>query len=299
MPSSSILVAACFALLTTTALGSGQSRQITVVNQCTFPLWPALFTSVGPRPTHATGWKAAPGSHVSFPVEEGCTTGCDFSDSTKADYAQCETGGCIGGLQCDPYAGTGVPPVTLSEFNLQAAVDNYDTSNVDGFSVPLAITTSSKKCPLSNCPYDLLAACPKDLRKKNDKGKVVGCMTACGKYNTEEYCCSGAHSTPETCPSSGVKHYDWWKRACPIAYAYAYDEASGTALFTCSERSDYTVTFCPDKSLFKPTALLPNGTTITQGSGLHLMPTFSAQKKQRRSSARGHGQATNVGGSSH
>ncbi|KAF5385532.1 hypothetical protein D9757_006730 [Collybiopsis confluens] len=33
---------------------------------------------------------------------------------------------------------------------------------------------------------------------------------------------------------------------CPDSYAYAFDESSGTALWTCSNiAADYTVTFCP------------------------------------------------------
>ena len=34
---------------------------------------------------------------------------------------------------------------------------------------------------------------------------------------------------------------------CPNSYAYAYDESSGTALWTCNSglNADYTVTFCP------------------------------------------------------
>ncbi len=34
---------------------------------------------------------------------------------------------------------------------------------------------------------------------------------------------------------------------CPNAYAYAYDESSGSALFTCDAAlaADYTITFCP------------------------------------------------------
>lgn len=34
---------------------------------------------------------------------------------------------------------------------------------------------------------------------------------------------------------------------CPDAYAYAYDESSGTALWTCDSNlsSDYTLVFCP------------------------------------------------------
>ena len=34
---------------------------------------------------------------------------------------------------------------------------------------------------------------------------------------------------------------------CPNSYAYAYDESSGTALWTCdaNRAADYTITFCP------------------------------------------------------
>lgn len=34
---------------------------------------------------------------------------------------------------------------------------------------------------------------------------------------------------------------------CPNAYAFAYDEPSGTALWTCptSKNAAYTITFCP------------------------------------------------------
>ncbi len=34
---------------------------------------------------------------------------------------------------------------------------------------------------------------------------------------------------------------------CPNSYAYAFDESSGTALWTCDAASaaDYTITFCP------------------------------------------------------
>lgn len=43
---------------------------------------------------------------------------------------------------------------------------------------------------------------------------------------------------PDECESEGN---------CPNAYAYAYDESSNTALWTCdsSLNADYTLTFCP------------------------------------------------------
>jgi hypothetical protein len=41
--------------------------------------------------------------------------------------------------------------------------------------------------------------------------------------------------------------YSYFKNNCRNSYAYAYDESSGSALFTCptSQKADFTVTFCP------------------------------------------------------
>jgi hypothetical protein len=78
-------------------------------------------------------------------------------------------------------------------------------------------------------------------------------------------CCSGSHNTAATCPPSGVTNYHYFSAYisvliptqtltprpsednCPNAYAYAYDESSGTALWTCptSKNAAYTITFCP------------------------------------------------------
>lgn len=43
----------------------------------------------------------------------------------------------------------------------------------------------------------------------------------------------------------GVDYYALFKDNCNTSYAYAYDEKSGTALWTCSGSPDYTVEFCP------------------------------------------------------
>ncbi|GAA5975734.1 hypothetical protein JCM10908_005262 [Rhodotorula pacifica] len=237
------------------ATAAGKTRKITVTNACDYTVWPGLFTSEGPMPAQPGGWEAKPGSSVSFTVQETWggriwpRTNCDFSDKSVPGYLACETGGCNGGLVCAPVGGTGVIPSTLAEFNFQKAVDFYDTSVVDGFNVPLAITSSSKKCKRSNCPYDLLSACPRALQKKNGKGKVIGCLTDCAANpQNSEYCCFGEHNTLASCPASGVPHLKWWKAMCPGAYAYAYDDA--TSLYPCSDRADYTITFCPSTELY-------------------------------------------------
>lgn len=60
-------------------------------------------------------------------------------------------------------------------------------------------------------------------------------------------CCSGQFASAAACPSSGVEFYSYFKGNCPNAYGYAFDESSGTALWSCpsSLNADYTLTFCP------------------------------------------------------
>ncbi len=67
-------------------------------------------------------------------------TGC----STQNGNFICETGQCKNNIEC---AGTtGVPPVTLAEFNLASSSDDwYDLSLVDGFSIPMSIEPTSSK----------------------------------------------------------------------------------------------------------------------------------------------------------
>lgn len=228
-------------------------RNIVVKNNCPFTIWPGLFTTpgLGPIPDHPTGWEAPSGSSETVTVPENWTsgriwgrTGCDFSTSNPGP-TQCETGGCNGGLLCDPNTGTGVPPASLAEWTL-GAQDSYDVSLVDGSNLPIRLEANG--CPTGECPVDLNPNCPAELQQKNGAGAIVGCKSACfanldGNPGDSANCCSGSHNTPQTCPSSGVQDYDYFHNACPNAYAYAYDDP--TALKFCSTHADYTLTFCP------------------------------------------------------
>ncbi|KAJ7065528.1 Osmotin thaumatin-like protein [Mycena amicta] len=246
------------------ALSTSASRIITVKNHCSETLWPALFTDPktgNPIPKQATGWKAEPGSHVSFEVADNWMSGriwprtqCDFSKDPGP--TSCATGGCIGGLECDPSTGTGVPPATVAEFTLSddsSVPDNYDVSVKDGYNVQMQITNSAG-CGLPevpSCPVNLNSDCPKRLQDLAH-GDVAGCLSSCaanldGDPNNSKNCCTGQYDTAPTCPNSTVAYYDYFKSRCPNAYAYAYDESSGTALWYCSsdKKADYTVEFCP------------------------------------------------------
>ncbi|KAG8911340.1 hypothetical protein FRC02_006676, partial [Tulasnella sp. 418] len=126
---------------------------------------------------------------------------------------------------------------------------------VDGSNIPMKITTSAS-CPVAECTTDLNIDCPVALRKLNSNGDTVGCKSDClvdPNPQDSPACCSGSHNKPETCPISGVPNYNFFKNGCPRSYVYAYDESSGTALFTCDKnlQTDYTITFCPSQAAAK------------------------------------------------
>jgi len=235
------------------------ARKFTVKNNCKYTVWPAIFTDLNvgkSKPSQPTGWEAKAGSTVNFNVPDDWQsgriwgrTGCDFK---KSGPTACQTGGCNGGLKCDEHTGTGVPPVTVAEWTLgkNGSPDNYDVSLVDGFNVPMSVVPTAG-CQAIDCKADLNPKCPQPLALKAG-GKTVGCKSACSANldktpQDSKNCCSGSHDKPATCPPSGVQYYSYFKDACKNAYAYAYDESSKTALWTCDskKKADYTVTFCP------------------------------------------------------
>ncbi|KZT35717.1 thaumatin-like protein [Sistotremastrum suecicum HHB10207 ss-3] len=266
MSSTSNVVQAAAALLALAFAASNSSnmdsRTFTVANNCPFTVWPAMFTDLNAGsvvPDAPTGWEAPAGSSISFAVPNNWTAGriwgrrdCEFS--SIAGPMSCLTGGCNGGLECDPHTGTGVPPVTVAEFTLSSPGDQdfYDVSLVDGYALPMAITTNVG-CPTAKCGVDLGPICPPQLQGPFDSsGFPVGCKSACeanldGNPSDSPNCCTGSHNSASACPPSGVQFYSFFKGNCPDAYAYAFDEASGTALWTCGANldADYTITFCP------------------------------------------------------
>jgi len=242
-------------------LPSATARSFTVVNLCTYTIWPAIYTDLSGAqnvPQFPTGWESPPYTSAQFSVPDNWKSGriwgrrdCNFS--TTAGVNSCLDGGCNGGLQCDPHTGTGVPPATVAEWTLQSngSQDFYDVSVVDGFNIPMMIIPSAN-CSAASCPNDLNPGCPSQLiGPRNSSGNAVGCKSACvanlDNASDSANCCTGSHNTNATCPSSGVQFYSYFKNGCPNSYVYAYDESSGTALWTCNStlNSDYRLTFCP------------------------------------------------------
>ncbi|KAG8774270.1 hypothetical protein FRC12_002086 [Ceratobasidium sp. 428] len=233
------------------------ARNFTVVNKCSYTVWPAIYTDPNAGsavPAVETGWQAASGSSRSFTVPDTWTagriwgrSGCSFSSTGSGT---CSTGGCTGGLKC---TGPSSGPTTIAEFALGASGQDYtDVSLVTGFNIPVQVT-NNQACATVGCAVDLIPNCPAPLKGPvSSTGVTLGCKSACtanldGTPANSKNCCTGQYSTPATCPASGVQYYSYFKNACPRTYAFAYDELSSGGLIACpsSKKADYTVTFCP------------------------------------------------------
>ncbi|KAF3324704.1 thaumatin-like protein 1 [Carex littledalei] len=203
------------------------SATFTFLNKCHYTVWPGLLSGAASGQLPTTGFRLKPGT--TRIVEAPANWSGRMWPRTHC------------GRQCNNAGGA--PPVTLAEFTLQGdgGKDFYDVSNVDGFNVPISITPLGKPgCPSTTCKTNINSVCPRALQTKLPNGKVVGCKSACLAFGTDQYCCTGSYANPNTCKSTVYSSV--FKKACPQAYSYAYDD--GTSTFTCVG-ANYLITFCP------------------------------------------------------
>lgn len=98
---------------------------------------------------------------------------------------------------------------------------------------------TDKNCGAAACTTPLQSfKCPKELQVIKN-GKLVECLTACTKFKTPQYCCTGAFGSEQSCLSTNYAKI--FKDACPDAYSYAFDDAKST--FACRNTA-YDITFC-------------------------------------------------------
>ncbi|KAL0890624.1 hypothetical protein Bca101_014607 [Brassica carinata] len=230
------------------------SSTFIVTNNCPFTIWPGTLSGSGTQPLPTTGFRLDVGQSVKIPSVLGWSgriwarTGCNF-DANGA--GKCMTGDCGGKLEC---AGNGAaPPTSLFEITLghgSGDKDFYDVSLVDGYNLPIvAIPTGGGlvgACNATGCVTDINISCPKELQvmgeEEQERGGVVACKSACEAFGLDQYCCSGQFANPNTCRPSSYSTI--FKRACPRAYSYAFDDGSST--FTC-KASEYAIIFCPGR----------------------------------------------------
>ncbi|XP_019705533.1 thaumatin-like protein 1b isoform X1 [Elaeis guineensis] len=224
------------------------SSSFQFLNNCTYPVWVGTLSGAGSPSLAQTGFELQPGQSTSLaapPAWSGrfwARTNCSTNPVT-GKYS-CTTADCsTGKVSCDGSGAT--PPATLIEITLgtNGGKDFYDISLVDGFNVPASMAPMGGKgdCKVTSCPTDVNEVCPEELRVAEGDGTgVVACKSACEAFGDPRYCCTGTYGGPNTCKPTNYSKV--FKGACPLAYSYAYDDATST--FTCAGAS-YVVTFCP------------------------------------------------------
>ncbi|KAF8263503.1 thaumatin [Lactarius quietus] len=231
-------------------------RTLSVYNNCSYTIWPALHTDSDTAPNYPTGWAAPPSTSVEITLPDdwsGHVWGrrdCDFTTNPGPD--SCLDGGCPGGLLC---TGPGQSPVTVAEFKLSSddnAFDYYDISLINGFNIPMIIDNDNRgECGFPRCSVDLGADCPTPLKEAFDPtGFPGGCKSACAAGlapdpNNDPNCCTGIYDSAQSCPSSGVQYYSYFKSHCPDTLVYAFDGSDGVR-YSCDSGSEteYEVRFC-------------------------------------------------------
>ncbi|XP_052203293.1 thaumatin-like protein 1b [Diospyros lotus] len=224
------------------------SATFTIVNKCEYTVWPGILSNAGIAQLSTTGFalQRDESRTVNLPSSWGGRlwgrTHCT-QDSSTGKFS-CITGDCGSGkVEC--AGNNAAPPATLAEFTLDGygGMDFYDVSLVDGYNLPMLVVPqggTGANCTSTGCVVDLNGSCPSELRVSS-AGESVACKSACMAFGQAQYCCSGAYGSPDTCkPSSYAQLF---KKACPRAYSYAYDDKSST--FTCAGAADYLITFCP------------------------------------------------------
>lgn len=228
------------------------SATFNFVNRCSYTVWPGILSGAGSPPLSTTGFALQEGESKTIQVPSswgGRFWGRTHCTQDSTGKFSCLTGDCGSGkLECD--GGNAAPPATLAEFKLDGdgGKDFYDVSLVDGYNLPMLVVPeggSGANCTTTGCVVDLNGACPSALRVTSSGGGqsssgTLACKSACSAFNEDQYCCSGAYSTPDTCKPSSYSQA--FKNACPRAYSYAYDDSTST--FTCAG-ADYIITFCP------------------------------------------------------
>ncbi|KAI7730615.1 hypothetical protein M8C21_009110 [Ambrosia artemisiifolia] len=195
---------------------------ITVVNDCVFTVWPAIY---GSPDLNITGFELTEDSSRSFQTPANWTgrmwarTGCSFNGS---GHGSCKIGDCGSGqMRCNGRSAT--PPVTIADFDFHS--DLFDVSLNDGYNLPMTME-STGDCVKRGCDYDLNKWCPKELMLKSGGG----CQDPCHVFHTPEYCCNSSSSCQLTSYSR------LFTSACPRTGDDTRNWCSGV---------NYTVRFCP------------------------------------------------------
>ncbi|XP_074304380.1 PR5-like receptor kinase [Silene latifolia] len=145
---------------------AGNAKTLTIINNCSYTVWPAIATSSGTGSANVFGFALHEGesSVVAISTEwNGRVWGrtlCSINKSTG--HFSCQTGVCTtGNIQC---TSSYITPVTLAEFSLGQFnnEDFYDVSVLAGYNLPLLVAPSVASlpgCKVIGYVFDLQKSC--------------------------------------------------------------------------------------------------------------------------------------------
>jgi len=286
------------------ATDAGAPSRLRIVNGSTEPMWIFwLGAEAGGTLPDAHQILLAPGDHHDYAIPAGGLAGTRFwpglgcddtgngceigqSGGPSADGFTCPSEGCAPPID-SKFEGTfGCLPGVLAEtcqvnpssptMARLPATDSWDTSLVDGFTLPFAVRVIGD-CPSGpmggaiDCSALALSACPTsedlssggvypDLANLSLVAGGAGCYSDCGRLTfsqrgnaptfaptaeqAQDYCCPTPPVSPEECragPVASTGYTDVVHRLCPQVYAYGYDD--GVGLWSCPAGVRYEVTF--------------------------------------------------------
>ncbi|BBN02253.1 hypothetical protein MPTK1_2g13870 [Marchantia polymorpha subsp. ruderalis] len=157
---------------------------------------------------------------------QGIDLGSACNWQAAAVYASV-TGQCA--VSGSPNAATDRNLANLAEFTIPGSGGNdfYDISNVNAYTIGLAIRPANGGCRSISCTIgDIRGFCqPNNVLQTLPSGALS---------------CVNTDGTNGLGPTAGTMQF---KNACPDAYSYNFDDATST--FTCGTGTDYEVVFCP------------------------------------------------------
>ncbi|CAL9225906.1 unnamed protein product [Arabidopsis halleri] len=214
---------------------------LTIENKCSNTIWPVIFSWRSQVSTTGFTLKTGEARAIEAPSSwYGLISARTLCSNDSTGNFSCFTGDCESGeIECPgAYSWS---PVTYILFRIDdGGINSYIISLEYGYNLPLTVVPSSPACSSSGCMVDLNKTCPNDL-KKFSKGDLVACNSACRESKSHENCCTNYFNSKQTCkPTQYVQNFD---RACPFAYSYPYNGNNST--FTCTNSTDYMITFCP------------------------------------------------------
>lgn len=216
---------------------------LTIENKCNHTVWPVIFSWNVDSQVSPTGFALRRGEARAIHTPSswyGVISGRTLCSTDSTGQFSCATGDCESGkIECPgSYSWA---PVTYVYFRIDnGGINSYTITVEYGYNLPIIVVPSNPACISSGCMVDLNKTCPNDL-KKYARGDLVACNSACRESESHENCCTHYFMSKQNCkPTQYVQNFD---RACSFAYSYAYNDNNST--FTCTNSTDYVITFCP------------------------------------------------------